>query len=468
MTGIEEPDPLMRILDLRAALAGAATDFVSEHGNLRFTFTDEEPLIGGFAAVFKIRYGGRDCALKVAHRPGSSVERLAQHATSSELQQLLRECGGAVPLVYGIGSVAGASALLMTWEEGESLSDCLAQLGRRKWRPDLDLTRLRRWITAIIVAMEELERRVAELRGDRTASKFVHGDLKPSNVLIRKGRSKREHALATLLDFGESMIGESVGPTGYTRRYASPELVSRLTGQYVPIDWRSDQYAIGQILHEGLDAIASKREGSVYLPQFTNLRRIADRMTDTDPDARFKSWQTALVAIRARREVVLLKATMIVASLVSAGAATALLWILIGQIPPPSAPVIRIRASGPPEVLLHFAEAELRCEMKPYEPDPNPERFPIAGAEPAEIKLHVDGDQPMDRDFRFVLTVGPPMPGSWSPGNWFGVVRSWWEQSELVDTTIPATDQRTIRQALIEHLPRKRTVEGVTYTIEVE
>jgi serine/threonine protein kinase len=467
MTLVDEPDPLMRVLDLRAALAGAPSEFVSDHGNLKFTFADEEPRIGGFAAVFKIRYGGRDCALKVAHRTGSSIERLAQHSTSSELQQLLRECGGAVPLVYGIGSVAGASALLMTWEEGESLSDCLGRLGRRRWRPDLDLTRLRRWSIAIVVAMEELERRVAELRGDRTASKFVHGDLKPSNILIRKGRSKRERFCATLLDFGESMIGESVGPTGYTKRYASPELVSQMKGQDVPIDWRSDQYAIGQILHEGLDAIASKREGSVFLPQFTNLRRIANRMTDTDTDARFKSWQSLLLAIRARREVVVIKTTMTVASLVAAGFTAALLWHLIGRITTPSAPIIRIHASGPPEALMEFTDAEFRCKMEPYG-QPTPERFSMSDAEPAEIKLLVDGDQPMNKEIRFVLEVGPPMPDSFRPGNWIGVARSWWKQSELVDTIIPRTEQQTIRQALIEHIPLKKTVEGVTYTIEVE
>ncbi len=333
MTLVDEPDPLMRVLDLRAALAGAPTEFVGEHGSLRFTFTDEEPRIGGFAAVFKIRHGGRDCALKVAHQTGSSVERLAQHSTSSELQQLLRECGGAVPLVYGIGSIAGAPALLMTWEEGENLSDCLQRLGYRKWRPDLDLARLRRWITSIIVAMEELERRVAELRGDRAARKFVHGDLKPSNVLIRKGKSRREPTLATLLDFGEAMIGESAGPTGYTKRYASPELIRRLEGDPVALDWRSDQYAIGQILHEGLNAIASKHVGSVYLPHFKRLSKIANRMTEMDQSARFDSWQALLRVIRARRAIMLLQVTVVIASLLAASAAAVLLWSWLVQNP---------------------------------------------------------------------------------------------------------------------------------------
>jgi len=67
-----------------------------------------------------------------------------------------------------------------------------------------------------------------------------------------------------------------------------------------------------------------------------------------------------------------------------------------------------------------------------------------------------------------MLKVGPPMPDSFRPGNWIGVARSWWKQSKLVDKTIPVTEQRTIRQALIKHIPVKKTVEGVTYTIEIE
>lgn len=65
-----DPDPLMRVLDLRQRLDGRPFVLQTDEGSKleEYSFTTDEPLVGGFAAVFKVTKQDREYALKVAYQ----------------------------------------------------------------------------------------------------------------------------------------------------------------------------------------------------------------------------------------------------------------------------------------------------------------------------------------------------------------------------------------------------------------
>lgn len=410
-----EPDPLMRILDLRASLQGRPFTLRTGSGGTicQYSFTEDEPFLGGFAAVFRVVHGGNSYALKIAHRMGASAARVQQEHRSSEIQRVLRENGGPVPMTYHVGRVEGVPALIMSWETGESLRVLLDDLGNRRRRAGAALDRLASWIEAVVRAMAELDRRVAELHGDGEAGTFVHGDLKPSNILIRKGRSRRERVLATLLDFGEAGLGAPVGPTGYSEAYASPEIVRRSLDASTQVTWRSDQYAIGRMLLEGLEQLQrcgiAVRSGYLLhrFGRVARLTTVATRMTALDPNSRYGSWEEVLDALQSRTRKRILRWSIAATIFLMAGL---LLSLLFFQRAGSSA--IVVRATGPEDRVRQLADTmEVVFTTSPFKPDPKSCPIPDSGEEARiELPFEVDVVQALDT-FSLKIMMQPQREG---------------------------------------------------------
>jgi serine/threonine protein kinase len=84
---------------------------------------------------------------------------------------------------------------------------------------------------------------------------LVHGDLKPSNILVGK-QDGSGHESATILDFGTAQTTGTASPLG-SPEYWSPEQAS---GRHT--DMRSDIYSLGIILYEALTGSAPFRSHS--------------------------------------------------------------------------------------------------------------------------------------------------------------------------------------------------------------
>lgn len=123
---------------------------------------------------------------------------------------------------------------------------------------------------------------------------YLHGDIKPSNLLVRTDGS------VVLIDFGLSTrIGHNgtriLGPNyrGGTERFAAPETRGKSsTGNTVA----SDVYSLGATFQSLIE--------EADLPALPALSRVLDRATDEDPAKRFQSvneLHDALQAVLARR-----------------------------------------------------------------------------------------------------------------------------------------------------------------------
>jgi serine/threonine-protein kinase len=155
------------------------------------------------------------------------VERfLAEIRTTANLQH---------PHILGLidsGSSSGAPWYVMPFVDGESLRD---RLNRERQLPVDEAVRLAREVADALAYAHERQ--------------IVHRDIKPENILLQGG-----HALVA--DFGIALAVSSAGGTRLTQTglslgtpaYMSPEQASGERS----IDFRSDLYSLGAVLHEML------------------------------------------------------------------------------------------------------------------------------------------------------------------------------------------------------------------------
>jgi hypothetical protein len=190
---------------------------------------------GRMGGVFRARDGqtGRMVALKVLEfglrpRPGE-VERFLGEA---EALKGLRHEGIAAYVDHGHGGASGGEVYLVTeWLEGEDLR---RRLGRKPLCLSESLT---------------LVRRVAEALAEAHGRGVVHGELRPSKLLLREGLVEG----VTLLDYGitsANLAERTVMGTGEivaTLRYLAPE---QARGERPGAS--ADVYALGCVLFECL------------------------------------------------------------------------------------------------------------------------------------------------------------------------------------------------------------------------
>lgn len=184
---------------------------------------------GAFATVLEAAVDGeaRSVALKVAAlNDAQGIRMLVREADA-----LAALASDVVPRLRGRGiSHAGAPFLVLDRIDGPTLAVRMANTS-----PGRGLVERRNDLVAVFSAVAELHRRG-----------WVHGDLKPENIVIG-GRSG-----VTLLDFGLARCSGEPRPAAAddsqpgTVEYMSPEQCT----SGVAIDHRSDVYALGVLLYE--------------------------------------------------------------------------------------------------------------------------------------------------------------------------------------------------------------------------
>ncbi len=181
---------------------------------------------GARAVVFRVRREGTEYALKtllgtVGSGDATAFRREGALLASVQHPGLVR--------IHDVGEVDGHPYLVMDLVEGEPLNQVLGS------GP---------------MAVDLLLQLGADVAGGLSATHrtgLVHRDVKPHNIVIRRGGS------AVLVDFGlidrirDQADGEDAATVMGTLAYASPEQSGMLCR---PVDGRSDLYSLGIVLYE--------------------------------------------------------------------------------------------------------------------------------------------------------------------------------------------------------------------------
>ncbi len=194
------------------------------------------------------RGDGAEMALKVlpASADPQAVGRLIAEA---ELLRSLEADVDGIVRVRDVGMDGGSAFYAMELVAGETLRARLNRRGR------LDP-----------VEAASVVHRLAETLDALSQQRVVHGDVKPSNVILG------EDGQTVLIDFGLAhRIGEPTPGRGGTPAYMAPELLKG--GEATP---RSDLYALGVMLYEALT-------GRLPYPQ-TGPDLVAVKVDRTPPD----------------------------------------------------------------------------------------------------------------------------------------------------------------------------------------
>ena len=220
---------------------------------------------GGEVWAVRERHTGAKFALKV----------LASDASEREMAALVREAvalsgleGLGVPRVMRFGRLPGSGRPFMVRElvEGQSLQE-LVDDGRH----------LERTLEALARSAEQVT--VLHRAG------FLHGDIKPANIIVADDGS------ATLVDLGLAAPWQEAGTQaeGLTPKYAAPELF-----EGKPLTVRAEVYAFGVALLEAVRHTKQKLPGRLK----AELQSVANRATAEEPSDRYPSADEFASALR--------------------------------------------------------------------------------------------------------------------------------------------------------------------------
>lgn len=281
----------------------------------KYTFCESKPLgEGGTAVVFRIRdqHLQVDRALKVLLVDITTDANAAKRWEREKSALLTLETidTSCVPSVSDIFTIDGMPAIVMQLIEGVPLDRWVAECLRRG---ETTLTP-----TEVLTIIEPLARSLQgiEDRADGTALEgFIHGDIKPSNILIKFERptAKATVAQVWLLDFGEVAVTGAEEQTGITPAFASPEQIAALaSGDMDTLSSASDQYQLGVVLEEVLKLMAPTDSAAWWrwsMPRWRShiekreLRRIGSRMTARLAANRYQSFQEVVNRINGVRQL---------------------------------------------------------------------------------------------------------------------------------------------------------------------
>ena len=247
---------------------------------------------GGMGDVFRAEHvvTGRAVAIKFLHPELIDNAELSQRFfLEAQAVNRIRHPNIVEVIDAGVGDLG--PYIVMEHLDGESLGMALARFGRL----DSDAT--------VGVAIPVLEALDAAHRAG-----IIHRDVKPENIFIAFDPS-RGQAVVRLLDFGIAKMMDGDGPAPRTRTgvvfgtpdYLSPELA---TGD-MPLDGRSDLFAVGVLLYELLTGTRPFRAPTAVATAFRvvhaevpslatagisvdgRLEAILQRLLQKDPAKRF-------------------------------------------------------------------------------------------------------------------------------------------------------------------------------------
>lgn len=242
-------------------------------------FTLLDPLgAGGMGAVFQARDESlqRFVAIKVIRGLKADSHRRERLIQEARAQARISHPG--VVHIYYVGIHHDCPFFAMELVQGQSL----AQRIRSQRLSFGEITR---------VAID-----TAEALGHSAALGIVHGDVKPSNILVKdSGQIKlSDFGLSSYLDRDDSQTSSS-GPAG-TLNYMSPEVAA---GQ--PADVRSDMYSLGIMLYEMTFGALPIEASSESLEENLRQRQTAViRFPEKWPDDRPIAWKEILNRLLAR------------------------------------------------------------------------------------------------------------------------------------------------------------------------
>ena len=215
---------------------------------------------------------GRRVALKVL------LKRF--HDDPTFVERLRREAKAAAGLnhpnlvsIYDWGDTGSTYFIVMEYVEGETLKELVRRLGRLSGNQAAH-------ITLQLLAAVALAHR----------NGIVHRDIKPQNVMLdREGRVK-------VTDFGIARAGDSgmteAGSVLGTAQYLAPEQARGL-----PVDARSDLYAVGIVLYEMLTGTVPFKGDSAVTVALKHVNEVAPEPASVVPGLPYALNQIVLKAI---------------------------------------------------------------------------------------------------------------------------------------------------------------------------
>ena len=183
----------------------------------------------------------RRAALKLVKTGGDRASRLIMEAErrGAEIQRAVQMLDTRVVEIYDVGDEDGYFFVAMQYVEGRNVAEILRQ--------DHVIEPMR----AAVVALEICE----QLAKFHTwQSTVVHGDIKPSNILLGANDTVR------LLDFGIAKMLRSDG-SATAHNFGSPSYCSPERLTHSEVDRQSDLWAVGATLYEMLSGMPPYQAG---------------------------------------------------------------------------------------------------------------------------------------------------------------------------------------------------------------
>lgn len=195
-------------------------------------FTIFEPLgSGAIGSVYRVQFGERDLRLKVLNRSAEGAPRgLQRFLTFTRLSKQLD--GPGIPHGLGVGSVDGRYYVVQDFLDAVTANELVQKSGA------LHVNDAAPIIRGLFEALNHFH-----------AADLTHGNLKPSNVLIRRG--DHGQVRVQLLDAGVDRLGARAPANGKVDvlRVAAPETTAPESWGGEPSSPESDVYAAGALIY---------------------------------------------------------------------------------------------------------------------------------------------------------------------------------------------------------------------------